>query len=459
MRALCCILLLSLPAYAGRRAEPEPELQATAAALLGAALASGEAYAELRVLSDDIGHRISGSPQLARAVTWAEAELRADGLQVALEPVDVPVWERGLGHAEVRAPLVEPLPVLALGGSVATPEGGVEAPVLVVSSFDDLRARAGEAEGRIVVWDVPFTTYGDTVVYRRDGASEAARVGAVASLVRSVTPTSLRTPHTGMQRYAPEVPHIPAAAISTEDAARLHRWQAAGVTPRVHLELRPVDRGMGPSHNVVGEIRGRSLPEEVVVIGCHLDSWDVGQGAQDDGAGCVTVMEAAALLRALPVPPRRTVRVVLFTNEESGLQGGRTYAKVHAGERIVAALEDDTGSGTPLGFRFHTRGEAPNEGALSAWRAALGPALGLLEAVGAGHLDHGYSGADIGPLVAQGTTGFGLDHDETGYWPIHHTEADTFDKVDPLLVRRNVAAVTVLTWALAELPSLPPAAP
>lgn len=445
-------VLLLVPGMALAR-PTKVDAPAVARELAEAALASREAFEELRVLCDTIGHRISGSPQLARAVTWGAAELAADGLEVELEPVTVPVWNRGLAHAEIVAPWREPLPLLALGGSVATPPGGLEADVLVVTSFDDLTARGpGAAAGKVVVWDVPFTTYGETVGYRVHGATRAAEAGAVASLVRSVSPTSLRSPHTGMQRYGDGVARVPTAAIALEDAARFRRWQAAGTPIRVHLDLRPSDGGTAESHNVVGTLRGRSKPAEVVELGCHLDSWDVGQGAQDDGAGCVTVMEAAALIAALPTPPRRTIRVVLFTNEESGLAGALEHARRRAGERIVAAIEDDTGSGAPRGFRVEVPGDdvAADKQAVRELEEALAPYRALLQEVGAGTLTHGFSGADVGPLVKQGTLGFGLDHDETGYWPVHHTEADTFDKVDPELVRRNVAAVALLAWALAE---------
>ena len=348
-----------------------------------------------------------------------------------------------------------PLDILTLGDSVATPEGGITAEVLVVSSFEELDARADDAKGRIVVWDVPFTDYGETVRYRFRGASRAAQHGAVASLVRSVTPKSLDTPHTGNQGYTDEVTQIPAVAITIEAASWLHRLQESGETPRIHLDVRPESRPAAPSHNVVGEIRGRSNPDEIVLIGCHIDSWDVGQGAQDDGAGCVNVMEVGRLLAALRVAPRRTVRVVLFTNEENGLGGARAYAEAHRDDNIVAVLEDDSGAGMPLGFRVDVRkadGEAEPE-RTAAVIGALAPHLGLLDTIGAGALTPGGSGADVGGLVPGRAIGFGVSHDMAGYWPIHHTEADTLEKIDPVAVQRTVAATVLLTWVLAELPA------
>jgi carboxypeptidase Q len=455
------VLLLCLPltAFAGRYRQTPilgPDLRETAAVLLGRSLASDEPWRELTQLADDIGPRLSGSEALNRAITWAAERMREDGLTVTLEPVDVPVWVRGEEQGTILSPVADQLPLLGLGWTVATPPEGIDADVLVVASFDELTARAAEAKGRIVVFDVPFTTYGDTVKFRWAGPEAAAKVGAVAVLVRSVSPESLSTPHTGSTHYADGVPKIPAAAITLEDATRLHRWQESGRLPRLHLKLSGEDKGTAPSFNVVGELRGWERPNEVVVIGGHLDSWDVGQGAQDDGAGCVASMAALDQLAALPVHPRRTVRVVLFTNEEDGGAGGRAYAAAHANERIVYAIEDDTGAGVPLGFQVeaHTADGADDPNRATQVMSALAPWRDLLTPLGADTISLGHSGADVGPLLAHGTIGFGLEHDMSGYWRVHHTEADTLDKIDPMLVRRNAAALTVFTWLLAETPDL-----
>jgi carboxypeptidase Q len=439
--------LVSL-ALAARPAPTPPDPAAVAAELLGRALSSPEPFAELTELCDQIGARLAGSPQLDRAILWAADEMRADGLAVTLQPVDVPVWRRGAASAVVLAPRPKQLQALLLGGSEGT-KGPIEADVLVVSSFDELDRRAADAVGRVVVWDVPFTTYGETVPYRGRGAIAAAKHGAVASLVRSVTSESLYTPHTGAMRYDDQTPKIPGAAITVEDATWLHRLQSAGITPRIRLEFQAEKLPDVVSHNVIGEIVGRESPEEVVVLGCHLDSWDVGQGAQDDGAGCVAVMEAGRLLRALPTPPRRTVRVVLYTNEENGLRGGTAFADAY-GPQVVAAVEMDTGAGAPLGFGVDV---AEGDATLSV--ARLAPYAGWLGPLGASRVEPGHSGADIGPLVDRGALGLGLTQDTTGYWPIHHTEADTLDRVDPALLARNVAAMTVMGWILAEMPVSP----
>ncbi|MFM2160570.1 MAG: hypothetical protein RLZZ383_82 [Pseudomonadota bacterium] len=453
--------LVVMTHIAGAHAQGVEDDAAVVGALQAAARASGEAYEELRVLCDTIGHRLSGTDALDRAIAWANDALLADGHDVALEPVDVPVWRRGALNLRETSPLDRPLHALALGNSVATTGEGLTADVLVVSSFEAFEDVKAQAKGRMIVWDVPFTTYGDTVRYRGEGATVAARAGAVASLVRSVSPISLDTPHTGNQRYGGDVTPIPAAAITLEDATRLHRLQDAGVTPRLHLSLTASQAGTARSANVVATLAGRETPEEVIVLGCHLDSWDVGQGAQDDGAGCVTVMAALDLLRQAPTPPRRTVRAVLYTNEENGLAGGKAFAAAHGRERILYAIEDDTGSGRPLGFgvEAETADGSSDPTRATAVAEALAPLARLLAPLGAGDVSLGHSGADISPLLPLGVVGLGLSHDMTGYWPVHHTEADTFDKVDPHLVRDNVAALATAAWYLAERAPDPRPAP
>jgi carboxypeptidase Q len=453
---LLSLLVLSADAKKPPRPPPAPPpLEEVAATLLGRALLSSEAYDELAVLCDDIGHRLSGSPQLERAVAWALERMREDGLvNVRAEPVQVPVWVRGEERARMLAPAERELEVMALGGSVGTPSGPVSGEVVVIGSFEELEARKAEVEGKIVLFDVPFTDYGTTVAYRGMGPARAAAHGAVAVLVRSVTPTSLSTLHTGSTNLAEGAVPVPAAAITLEAASQIRRLTERGQTVRLELQLGAHRLPDAPSANAIGEVRGREKPEEIVVLGCHLDSWDVGQGAQDDGAGCVAMMAAADLVRGLPVPPRRTLRVVLYTNEENGLAGGRAYADAHQGETHFAAVEADTGAGRPLGFRVAGDAEITEAGTAPLLQA-MRPVAALLEPIGAQELVVGGGGADISPLTAQGVRSFGLSQDTSGYWPIHHTEADTFDKVDPQMLARNVAAVAVLAWALAELPSLP----
>ena len=360
-------------------------------------------------------------------------ELKADGFDsVRAERVWVPRWVRGKESAQLLAPVKRPLSMLGLGGSVG---GDVRAEVLVVSSFEELAARAREARGKIVCFNVPFTNYGATVRYRSTGASEAAKVGAVASLVRSVGPTSLRTPHTGVMGYAENAPKIPTAAITIEDAELLARCQARGEKPIVHLKMGARTLKDSPSANVVADFRGREKPEEIVLLGGHLDSWDVGQGAHDDGGGCLACWEAVRLMKVLNLRPRRTVRLVLFTNEENGTAGGKAYAQAHGSENHVLAIEADSGVGDPLGFGLTTKTPGGLERAQS------------LSSLGVGLVTAGGGGADIGPLGEKGVPTAGLKNDMSLYWNIHHTPADTFDKIDPKSLARCTAALAAFAYS------------
>ncbi len=344
-------LLLSLPSAA--RAQEVDAYRDAANRLIDAATANHDAYARLGGLVDGFGSRLSGSTALEGAIDWILEEMRADGLQnVHAEKTMVPHWVRGEESAELILPRYRKLPMLGLGGSIATPPGGIRAQVLVVGSFDELTARADEARGRIVLFDVPFTNYGETVQYRGNGAIAAARVGAVASLIRTVGSASIQSPHTGAMRYEEGVPKIPHAAITVEDAQMLHRMQERGERIEVLLKMQAQTLPDSPSRNVMGEITGSEHPEEVVVLGGHIDSWDVGQGAMDDGGGVVAAWEAVRLIKELGLKPRRTIRVVGWVNEENGGAGGRQYAADHADEEHVLAIESDEGVFSPEGFGF-----------------------------------------------------------------------------------------------------------
>lgn len=436
-----------------------------AAKILAAARADRDGWAKLAHLTDRIGHRLSGSAALDQAIAWAADAMRRDGHDVRLEPVMVPRWVRGAEAARVIAPVRHELSILGLGGTVGTPRGGVRGRVVVVRSWEELEAQRERLRGAIVLYDVampPWSEehgpgYGSVVQFRWAGAAQAARRGAVAVLVRSVTARSLRTPHTGSLGYEDGGARIPAAAVSIEDAELLARLAAAGDVT-VELELGARTLPDAPSANVIAELRGREYPEQIVLIGAHLDSWDVGQGAHDDGAGCVHVMQALTILRRLELVPRRTIRVVLFTNEENGLRGGTGYARAHAAEvgRHVAALESDSGGFAPRGFEVAIGGERGDE-----VMAQLADVATLLAPLGPIQLARsGSAGADIGPLVRQGVLGLGLRTDSRSYFDIHHTHADTLDKVDPQELADGVAAVAVMAYVLAELPEplhLPPA--
>ena len=427
-------------------AAPDPTL----ARLLDMAAGEGDhAWRRLALLTDDVGARPTGSAAYDRAVTWAVDQWRADGVTVWTEPVTQPSWIRGAERLTMIAPRARDLAVLTLGGSVGTTKP-VEAPVRVVHSFDEL---GPQMAGTIVLYNVPMADgvptaehYGDAVQYRVHGASRAAKVGAVAALVRSVTTRSLHTLHTGAMFYEEGVPRIPTAAITDEDADQIDRLVARGVPVTLRLELGAHAAADVASSQVLGEIRGSEHPEEIVLIGGHLDSWDVGQGAQDDGAGIIEVMETLRLLKALGVTPKRTVRGVLYANEEHGLSGGKAYAAAHGADHHVAAMESDLGGGAPVSW------SAEGTAAQLAWlRAALAP-IGLPVTEGGG-------GADISTLGPFGTLMVGFRPDDTHYFDIHHTDADTVDKIDPAALRAAVSAVAAYTWQVANAPDAPPLAP
>jgi len=337
---LFCLATLSLNAQA-----PPEALRAASERLQAEAFRTHGAYADLAWLCDRIGHRLSGSPQLDQAITWAQTRLKAAGLvNVHAEPVMVPHWVRGREAAQLLLPTAHRLNILGLGGSVGTPEGGLTADVAVVGSFDELEKLGDAVKGKIVLFDVPYQGYGHTVAYRFSGAAKAAKLGAVAALVRSVGPVSLDTPHTGMMEYDPAGPRIPTAAVTIEASTQMRRMQQRGERIQMRLDMGAQTLPDAPSANVVAEIRGTEKPDEIVLLSGHLDSWDVGQGAQDDGAGCAMAMEAARLIQGLGLRPRRTIRVVLWTNEENGLRGGKAYLEAHRDKLkdIVAALETDS---------------------------------------------------------------------------------------------------------------------
>jgi carboxypeptidase Q len=428
--------------------------------LIGAAMTSDHAYEQLSELCDGIGNRLSGSEALDRAVRWAADAMRADGLEnVRLQAAKVPHWVRGDEHAEMVEPGPQKLSMLGLGRSVGTPRGGITADVVAVGSFAALNALPADAvRGKIVLYDVPFTDYSATVRYRGNGAKRAAACGAVAALVRSVGPVSLRTPHTGnMQAYVDSFPKIPAAAVAIEDAKMMHRLLDRGQRVRVHLEMNAKMLPDALSHNVIGEIRGSEQPDEVVLVGGHIDSWDVGQGAHDDGGGCIISMEALRLMHQLGLRPRRTVRVVLWTNEENGTEGAKAYRDSvgDAFAKHVAVIETDGGVERPIGFGVKVQQvesdstDVPRTANAMALARQITP---LLAGLGADQINNGGGGADIGPLMKKGVPGVAHRTTEEHYFDWHHTQADMLDKVDPIELRKNAAALAVMVYILADMP-------
>lgn len=427
------------------------------------ALANDYAYRQLAHLTNNIGPRLSGSPQAQAAVEYVAAEMRKLGLDVQLEKLSVPHWVRGEETAALvaypgQAPGTQQKVVLtALGGSVATPPDGLTAALVVVNNFDELEALGrARVAGKIVLFNHSYDhqmalqgyggeAYGQAVGYRGAGPSAAARLGAVAALVRSVGGASYRLPHTGATRYATDAPRIPAAALTAEDAELIADLARQGEV-RLHLTLTPQQLPDAVSYNVIADLKGSEHPEELVIVSGHLDSWDLGTGAIDDGAGVSIAMETLQLLKVLHFRPKRTIRFIAWMNEENGTVGGRTYAQEHQAEAAhhVAAIESDRGAGHPLGFELKGRSEIVG---------LLRQVSNVLESQGAGLMRRtDETETDITPLAEAGVPAFGLWQDTRTYFDYHHTPADTFDKVAPHELAENAAALAVLAYALANLP-------
>jgi carboxypeptidase Q len=454
--------IASLTARADAPASTQPvskQYEDAAKKIIDAALAGNDAWKKMEELCDGIGHRISGSESLEKAIAWAQAAMKADGQEnVHAEPVMIPRWVRGEESITMIAPRRHTVAMLGLGGSVGTPAEGITAEVLVVGDEKELEAAGDKAKGRIILFNNPMqkydpvkgSGYGTAVRFRHKGAQLTSKLGAVACLVRSVTARSLRSPHTGAMEYSDAKVKIPAAAISTEDADMISRLSARGEPVKLTLKMTAKEEGLVPSANVIGELRGREKPDEIVVIGGHIDSWDVGQGALDDGAGCVISMEAINVLRKLKMIPRRTIRVVLWTNEENGLAGGKQYAKDHAAElsKHVAAIETDSGAFRPTGYSAECvdgKQQIIAAGQLVDLMKALDP-LGRMD------VRSGHSGADVSPMKPGGVVLLGFEVEGSKYFDYHHTQADTLDKIDPKELSQCVASMAATAYMIADMP-------
>lgn len=449
--AVVFVLLISastVTPYAQNRAGWLDPYRGNAAKLIAAATADQFAWNRLAELTDTFGQRISGSDNLTRAIVWATDAMKRDGLDnVHTERVMVPRWVRGQESIEMIEPPLHVLPMLGLGGSVGTAPAGIEADVVVVANGDELARRSGEVKGKIVLFNVPYTNYGETVAYRAGGARMAAQQGAVGALVRAVGPMGLRTPHTGGMNYGEEpIVKIPAAAITAEDANRIQRLVNRGVRVRLRIKMEARFEPDVESFNVIGEIRGSEKPDEIVLVGGHFDSWDPGTGASDDGVGCVVTWEAARLMKKLNIRPKRTVRVVLFTNEENGLRGGNGYRDAHAQEAAnhILSVESDSGVFAPARLGF-----SGSEAA----RALIADIGTLLAPLGMQDIASGGGGADIGPISTLGKVPMmAYSGDSTKYFTIHHTPADTVDRIEPQEVSRAAAALAAMIYVVADMP-------
>lgn len=437
-------------APAAQMPTPPPYSAEALADLQRTALTSRGAFTTVQSLCDAVGPRLAGSPGDAAAVAWAlDAMTKAGLTDVHAEPVMVTHWERGEAHGEIVGKDPRALALVALGGSVATPPGGVTAEVIETASLADLeRLDASAVRGKIVFIDGVMRRtregrgYGEAVVARGLGARVAQARGAVALLIRSVGTDHDRAPHTGAKRKDDH--EIPAAALAVPDAEMLHRVLLAEKGVRVHLVLTPRSLPLAPSANVVGDVKGRELPGEIVLVGGHLDSWDLGTGALDDGAGVGISLEVGRLFAALPQRPRRTLRVVFFANEEHGLEGARTYAAAHAAElgSHVVALEADLGADAVFAVQWH--GDPATRGRFWTVARALAP-LGVERDDTVGGV-----GADVTPLLEAGVPNLELRQDASRYFDLHHTANDTVDKIDPPTIARAATAFATAAWVAAE---------
>jgi carboxypeptidase Q len=417
--------------------------KSTANQLIQAATQDSAAYNRLALMCDKFGCRFSGTLALEKAIDWVVEQMKSDGLSVTTQDVLVPRWVRGEESCELVKPRPKKMQMLGLGGSIATPAKGITAEALVVDSFEELDEKAAQAKEKIVVFNVPFTEYGQTVRTRVFGAQRAAKVGAVASLIRSVTPFSMQTPHTGGMSYVDSIPKIPHAAITVEDAQLLSRMQSRGEKIVLKLKMSAKQLPDSKSRNVIAEIKGSEKPDEIVVFGGHIDSWDVGQGAMDDGGGCLATWQALKIISKLNLKPKRTLRLVLWTNEENGLRGGKAYAEKYGSQKHVLALESDEGTFRPQGFTF---------GGKDSLLVIIQQIGKLLEPIGASKVSRGPGGADISPLMESGVPMMSLRVDGSKYFWYHHTEADTPDKLDAGELAKCVAAVAVMVYVAADRP-------
>lgn len=463
-----CVFAVSLLAVVTLHAEPLGESAlAEARALRERALADDTAYELIRSLTTQVGPRLAGSPGDARAVAWSIETLRALGFSnVRAEPVTVPRWLRGDASAAITAPWPQALAVAALGGSVGTPPDGIEAEVVPMTSLEELKSQPRERiAGRIVFFTARMERsrdghgYGKTVPPRGSGAAEAARLGAVAMVMRPAGTSVSRTPHTGAQRWSDGIPPIPAFALSNPDADMLEQQLASGQAVRLRVRSTARWDGEAQSANVIGEIPGHELKDEVILLGAHLDSWDLGTGAHDDATGIGIITAAAKLVANSRPRPKRTIRVVFYANEEFGLSGAKAYAAAYRdqADRHVLGLESDLGAFRPYGLAARV---APDKLPL------VRSIQSVLEPLGIAYLGTEASGgADVGQLRPLGMPVMDLKTDAEPYFDLHHTANDTFDKVDPRLVQLNVASFAAVAYLAAQaeggfgrLPVAPPPA-
>ncbi len=414
--------------------------------IIDEAMKDSSAWERLAYMCDTFGPRLSGSDNLEKALNWITEQMKSDGLDnIQRDEVMVPVWIRGNESCSLISPRKSKMNFMSYGGSIATPVEGITAPVLVVNSFEDLQNKANEAKGKIVVYNVPFIHYGQAVQFRWSGHLKAAEAGAVASLVRSVSPIGFQLPHTGsVADYVDSIPKIPHGAITLEDAEMLQRMQNRGQEPVIHLFLEARTEPDKLSYNVMGEIIGSMVPGEIIAIGGHIDSWDAGTGAQDDAGGCIATWQAVKLLKKLGLKPKRTIRVVMWANEENGSRGGKYYAEKHKHEKHHLMLEFDAGVFSPKSIGF--RGPDSLFDIVSTFQpflAQVEPNFSIYK---------GGWGVDIDPMHKLGIPAMTFNTDDSGrYFWYHHADSDTPDKIDPKDLNKCIAAIAIAVFLYADI--------
>lgn len=409
------------------------------------------AWHRLAYMTDVFGPRLSGSENLEKSLDWMLSEMKKDNfVNVREEKVMVPHWYRVFESAELLHPRKANIPIFALGGSISTPSDGITAEVVVVRDKDELeKLGVDKIKGKIVVYNQPFLNYGQSVQYRFYGAQWAGKFGAVASLIRSVSPNTSRNLHTGMMAYNDSIPKIPHAAISPEDAMLLERLISYGITPKLNIKLDVRTEEDFESRNIMGEIPGSKYPNEIIAMGGHSDSWDAGTGAQDNGSGCISTWMAAKLIKEAGLTPKRTIRVVQWVNEENGVRGGNSYRDTHKDEKHILMFEHDSGVFPPSAIRL-----SGADSILSTLKYAEPLFKMINEEMIVGN---GGGGVDIGPMTKIGVPGMSLSTNGQGkYFYYHHSHSDMVDKVDPYHLNQNIAAIALAIYIYSDLETIFP---
>ena len=415
--------------------------------IIAEAMSDSTAFNRLSYLCDTFGPRLSGSKNLEDAIDWIIREMKYDGLQnVVGERVRVPVWLRGKESVTLLRPFEKEMEILGVGGSIGTPKSGITSDVIVVKDFGELEQKKNQVKGKVVLFNVDYSNYGDVLKYRYSGASEAAKYGARGSLLRSITPWSVHTPNTGLLAYNNGLKKIPYASLTVEDAMMMQRLYDRGqkITIKMQMSSKLVsDRW---SRNIIAELRGSTYPDEIVLLGGHIDSWDVGQGAHDDAGGCLASWEAVRLIKKLNFKPKRTIRCVLWTNEESGGRGSVAYRDMHLDEldKHIVTIVSDKGVFAPEGFDFSGSAKA---------KKVIEKISMLMKPINANKLTENGRNSDVLILNDEGIPSLSLFVDNPKYFWYHHSPADTFDKVDFHEFNKCVSALSIMAYVIADLNS------